>query len=382
MGDWVWANLARGTARKWAAGAILGGVGLCLVAWGYSSSGGLFPVASATAQETASQTETTPKPTWAASATGRIEPKDGEVRIGTQVAGQVDAVFVKMNNRVVAGDLLVRIDDTEARTKRAAADVEVLVRKRERDDDTEPVPPLAEERRKAEDALSDAERSLHQARMGFDAAVEQMSKGQGTPEAVTEARARMTATEAEVATQRAALAELFAKPDMPLPTRLEASLSQSRADLALAETAVERSRVHAPFDGTVLSLQVKTGELVAPSPELVLLSMGDLTSLRVRAEVEERDIIKVRVGQKIVVRADAFPDRDFSGQVTEVAQALAPPRLTARGPRRPNDVEVLEVVAILDGMPPLLTGMRVDVFFVGDAVVSESAVDRPSVPAN
>jgi HlyD family secretion protein len=49
--------------------------------------------------------------------------------------------------------------------------------------------------------------------------------------------------------------------------------------------------------------------------------------------------------------------------VSSVAQSLSTPRIATRGPRRPNDVEVLEAVIDLDGLPPLLTGMRVDVFF-------------------
>jgi len=97
----------------------------------------------------------------------------------------------------------------------------------------------------------------------------------------------------------------------------------------------------------------------------------------VRAEVEERDAMKVRVGQRVVVRADAFPDRDFEGKVTSIASALAAPRINTRGPRRPNDVEVLEVQASIDGDPPLLTGMRVDVFFRSETAVSAA----PAKPA-
>ncbi len=86
-------------------------------------------------------------------------------------------------------------------------------------------------------------------------------------------------------------------------------------------------------------------------------------SLRVRAEVEERDAAKITVGQKVVVKADAFPDKQFEGSVTSISQSLGSPRIATRGPRRPNDVEVVEVMVGLDGNPPLFTGMRVDVFF-------------------
>ncbi len=65
-----------------------------------------------------------------------------------------------------------------------------------------------------------------------------------------------------------------------------------------------------------------------------------------------------------------IPTKDFEGVVTEISQALGPPRITNRGPRRPNDVEVLEVLISLDGNPPLLTGMRVDAFFRNDTQAS------------
>ena len=81
-----------------------------------------------------------------------------------------------------------------------------------------------------------------------------------------------------------------------------------------------------------------------------------------RAEFEERDIGKVRIGQIAIVRSDAFPGQDFEGKVTSLAQALGPSRLGQRGPRRPTDVDVLEVIIDLAGQPPLLPGMRVDVF--------------------
>ena len=85
-----------------------------------------------------------------------------------------------------------------------------------------------------------------------------------------------------------------------------------------------------------------------------------------RAEVEEREAAKIRVGQRVVVRADAYPDRISRARVTSIAESLGSPRIVARGPRRPNDVEVLEGWSALDGLPPLLTGMRVDVFFKAD----------------
>jgi len=312
---------------------------------------------------------TAPKPLWAASATGRIEPRDGEVRISALSPGKVVEVPAKANDRVGKGDMLVRIDDEDLLTRVQAAVSEENVRKRERDE--EPAQGLALERRKAEDTVADAERVFFRARLAVDQAVANWRSGNGKEQDVVEARTRQAAAENAVAVEKGVLNRLLGKKDLPLPTRLESSLQTARAELLLAESAVDRAHVRAPFAGTVLNVFAKVGETVAASPEQPLVQFGDLTGLRVRAEVEERDAAKVRVGQKVVVRADAYPDKEFSGEVTSIAQTLAAPRITTRGPRRPNDVEVLEVQAALDGTPPLLTGMRVDVFFKLDTTAAK-----------
>lgn len=301
------------------------------------------------------------RPLWAASATGRIEPKGGEARITTQVAGKVLEVPVATGDKVKRGDLLVRLDDEDARQKMASAEAEAGVRERERDE--EPAEGLAQERREAEDSLAAAERALFRAKLALDEAAAAARNGRGTAEDVEAARQKMAAAEESVASNRAALERLEANQKMPLPTRLESSLQSARADLRLAESAVEKTRIRAPFDGTVLNVAARTGEVVAPSPEAPLTLLGDLGGLRVKAEVEERDALKVSLGQKVVVRADALQDREFEGTVTQIAKSLGTPRIAPRGPRRPNDVEVLEVIATLDGNPPLVPGMRVDVFF-------------------
>lgn len=336
------------------------------------------PAATATAQQapaqgSASLPATSVRAQWAASATGRIEPKDGELRLAAPVPGRIIDVLVKANQQVPKGALLVRLDDEDALLKVAAANSETDVRKRERDE--EQAQGLALERRKAEDAVADAERALFKAKMGFDAATMAAAKGGngGGGEEARALRVKITQAEERVAQEKAALASVNAKPGMPLPTRLESSLQVSRDDTLSAEAAVEKLRLRAPYEGTVLAVNAKVGELSQPSAETALITFGDLTGLRVRAEVEERDAGKVRVGQKVVVRADAYPAREFEGEVTSVSQSLSPPRIAARGPRRPSDVEVLEVLANLDGNPPLLSGMRVDVYFKLDKSAEANA---------
>ncbi|HYD15503.1 MAG TPA: efflux RND transporter periplasmic adaptor subunit [Hyphomicrobium sp.] len=300
------------------------------------------------------------RPVWAASATGRVEPKDGEVRLPSQVPGQIVEVIAQANDQVMAGDILVKLDSDDLMPKLAAAESEAEVRIRERDE--EPVTGVALERRQAEDALNDADRARFRAQMDYDKAYEQSKQG-GDANAITAVRDKLTAAQKKATDAQAKLDAVLAKPGVPLPTRLESALWVARTDVAQVENAIERTRVRAPQNGTVLNVWAKVGEMAQPSTEAPLVLFGDISSLRVRAEVEERDVTKIRVGQRVVVRADAFPDKDFEGVVTQLAPALGSPSITSRGPRRPNDVEVLEVKIALDGTPPLLTGMRVDAFF-------------------
>jgi HlyD family secretion protein len=311
---------------------------------------------------------------WAASATGRVEPKDGEIRITAQSPGKIIEVIATTNDRVSAGDLLVLLDDDDLQAKLTSATAEALVREREREDEVVKGLPL--ERRIAEDNSSASDRALFRARIALDDAQRTAKSGQGSADAVNAAREKLAAAEKKANADRETLDKVSAKDGMPLPTRLESALTQARADISQIETALEKTRIRAPADGTVLNVWAKAGETAAPSPDAALVLFGDISSLRVRAEVEERDVVKIRLGQRAVIRVDAFPDRDFEGVVTQLAPALGPPRITTRGPRRPNDVEVLEVLISLDGLPPLLTGMRVDAFFRADSAAG--ATSQPS----
>jgi HlyD family secretion protein len=314
----------------------------------------------------------TAKPEWAASAPGRVEPSDGEVRIGAQVPGRIAEVLVAANDKVALGDLLVRLEDDDLLPRIHAVATEVAVRKRERDS-AEAVGKPAQERRSAEDALANAERQLGQARDEQDRITKQRRRGTATDADVDKAREAADKARESVAQARDGLRKALAAEGLPPPTRPEAALTAARADLQLAEAALEKTRIRAASAGTVLQVNAKPGEIIAPSPEAAVLVMGNLSSLRVRAELEERDLGKLRIGQAAIVRSDAFPGKDFEGKVTFLAQSLGPQRLGQRGPRKPTDVDVLEVLIELSGKPPLLPGMRVDVFVRNDATALPGA---------
>jgi HlyD family secretion protein len=302
-----------------------------------------------------------PDPAWIAAAPGRIEPRSGQIRIGAAIPGRVTWIAARLNDKVAEGEVLVRLDDKEARARLVAAEAEAAARKRERD--AQPATSGREDVRKAEDAMFTAERALTSARFELDDAITIDRKAQASPRVLADARRRFTDAGDKLRRERAQFAIAQAKASVPAPNRLEAAVIAARADVSLAEIALERTRIRAPIAGTVLQMNAKTGEMVAPSAELALAVIGDMTLVRARAEVDESDVSKIKTGQKVFVRTNAYPGREFEGKVVQLAPSLALPRMGSRGARRSTDVEVMEVVIELDGSGPLLPGMRADVFF-------------------
>jgi len=325
---------------------------------------------SAKADTSAKKTATSSKSAWAASAPGRVEPSGGEVRITATAPGRIAEVLVSLNDRVAAGDLMVRLDDDELIGRVNSALAEVAIRKRDRDN-TE-VSGRAQERRSAEDGVASAERQLVQAREEADRLVKGRRAGSGSEADLDKARDAVSKAKDRLEQTRATLRKVQSADNLPAPTRPEAALVAARADLSQADAALERTRIRAAAAGTVLLVNAKTGETATPSPETALV-VGNLSSLQVRAEIEERDIGKVRVGLTAIVRSDAFPGKDFEGKIASLAQTLGSSRLGQRGPRKPTDVDVLEVLIDMVGQPPLMPGMRVDVFLRPEATAGPAS---------
>jgi HlyD family secretion protein len=161
---------------------------------------------------------TTPAPQWAASATGRVEPKDGEIRISSQLPGRIVEVLAKTNDRVQSGDLLARLDDQEYYFKIAAAAAETGVREREREDEV--ATGLAQQRREAEDTVAKAERAVYVAREAFDAMLRAMKKGKASGADTAKAHEAVETAKAALDQSRAALNTVRASDKMPLETRM------------------------------------------------------------------------------------------------------------------------------------------------------------------
>ena len=103
----------------------------------------------------------------------------------------------------------------------------------------------------------------------------------------------------------------------------EAALRQAEAALREAEVALERTELPSPLAGTVGMVEVRENELVAPGQPLV--TIGDLTTLRVETtDLDEIDVARVQVGQDVDVTFDALPDQVFAGRVKRISPMAEP----------------------------------------------------------
>ncbi len=230
------------------------------------------PASAASRPATATAQAASPAATWAAAAPGRTEPAGGEIRVSSGAPGRIAEVLVGVNDKVMAGDLLVRLDDGDLEARVAAAEAEVNVRRRERDGETVGQP--ARDRRTAEDAVASAERLLAQNRGEFDRWLRARKAGTASAADVDKARETVKTAADRLDQAKASLRKQSTNTGLPLQTRLEAGIAAARAELSLADAALERARVRAPRSGTILQVYATAGETAAPSLENILVVHG------------------------------------------------------------------------------------------------------------
>ena len=163
--------------------------------------------------------------------------------------------------------------------------------------------------------------------------------------------------------QRADLHKLEADPTTPLPTQAEGQVNVARAELRAAQTSIEKLTIRAPISGTILQVNGKPGEMASPSAPQPLVLLGDVSALRVRAELDERDFGEIKIGQSVSVRPEAFQGHELPGSVSSIAPIVEPSRTGTRGQRDEADINVVEVLIELADPGPLAVGMKVNAYF-------------------
>ena len=105
--------------------------------------------------------------------------------------------------------------------------------------------------------------------------------------------------------------------------RAVASVSADSATIRAAAAALENTNIRAPFDGTVLTKNADVGEIVAPfgsasSARAAVVSIADMSSLEVEADVSESNIQRIKPGQPCEIVLDAYPDTRYPGAVSKI----------------------------------------------------------------
>jgi HlyD family secretion protein len=347
-------------------GAIIA-VGLCLIGIGaaiaVTSPDKIDVFRGMTGANAQANTQPSEKPAekrWLAVAPGRVEPPSGMIKVAAPTMGVVSKVLVKVNDTVFGGEPLVLLNDDEIQSRYLAAEAQAGMRKRLRDE--QQATGKAADRRRAEDAVADAETAVFDAQMAADKAAIIWRAGSGSTDNLTNARSGLARAQDELAKRQAQLRAGSA--DAPLPTPLEAQVASARGDLAFARVNLEKLRIRAPVDGTVLQININPGELATPTSLQPLLMIANLTTLNVRAELDERDLAGIKIGQPATIRAAAYPGKEFTGSVSSIAPLVEPSRLGARAQQgNRSDVDVVEVLVRLSQPGPLTAGMKVDVYF-------------------
>lgn len=141
-------------------------------------------------------------------------------------------------------------------------------------------------------------------------------------------------------------------------------VEMARARIRLAEASVRRldalideSTIVAPIDGVVTARHVDAGETVEVAAAIV--TIVDLSRLRIEAEVDELDIPRVSLGAGVEVAAEGYAAR-WPGSVEELPDAVTGRRMRPEDPGRPIDARVLPVKVALSAATPLKLGQRVD----------------------
>ena len=228
---------------------------------------------------------------------GRVLERS-KASLGSPVTGTVAAVLFEEGDRVRSGQLLVRLDDDEAR---AALD-EARARLDQVSGSGRGI--AAEELRQAtlrlEQAERDLERLLALRRDGFVSARDEddaRSARDLAASAVSSAREKVRGLAAGGAEERAA-----------------------RAAVASTAARLEHRRVVAPGPGVVLVRSVEPGDVVSAGKVLLTLALEHET--RLLAQPDEKNLPSLRVGQKARATADAFPDRAFDAEVISIAPGI------------------------------------------------------------
>ncbi|MCE2913955.1 MAG: efflux RND transporter periplasmic adaptor subunit [Rubrivivax sp.] len=257
---------------------------------------------------------------FAASAKGRIDVEGGLVRLAAQREGVIERVLVEEGDRVVRGQLLAVVSDAPSQRS-------LDVARAETDQARSQLPPLSLR-------LGSAERELKR--------LQPMAGDSVSEQELDVARDQVALLQAELAAAQAAV-----------------RLSERREQVALEE--IEQRRVRAPMAGTIVRRSARPGDGVSIATVTPLFLFAPDAPFIVRADVEERWLQQLRIGQAAQVELESEEGKSIPAKILRIAPVVGQ-RPAGDDPAERQDVRVAEVVLGLE-VDSLRIGQRVIVRF-------------------
>jgi HlyD family secretion protein len=274
------------------------------------------------------------------SSTGEIKPKE-YVEIQAEIAGVITAVYVKEGDVVQRGDLLLRIDplqtEADARAQRSAVDIamseaanqqaQISLQETNVDRDRANLDVAEAELVRAESSAEIAEATFKRKQELFEQNLISRDEYDAAKNELLTAKTQVLTSRARVEQAKAQLAVTRVQLEQSKTSYKSAQfrVDQNKAFLARNEDLLAKTVIRSPLTGVITKLNVEKGERAVPgtlnSPQATLMEIADLSVIEAEVQVDETDIVNVKVGQDAEIKVDALRDKVLKGRVTEVGNS-------------------------------------------------------------
>jgi HlyD family secretion protein len=248
------------------------------------------------------------------STNGKVEPiRNFEAH--SPAATTVKRLLVKEGDHVQQGQLLLQLDDADLRSQAARAQAEIKAAQAEQSELK--TGGTREEMLTLDSQLAKARTALHTSQRNLEALRRLQQQGAASAGEVKQAEDNVERAQADHTLLQQKQKDRYSQPEV---AKVQAQTTEAQAAYDAAEDALRKSSVRAPFDGIVYAVPVKQGAYVQTGD--LLLQEGDLSKMLVRTFVDEPDIGRLAIGQKIEVTWDALPSRIWNGTVSTVPSTV------------------------------------------------------------
>ncbi|PYU11860.1 MAG: hypothetical protein DMG37_15200 [Acidobacteria bacterium] len=294
---------------------------------------------------------------------GRVEGASETTQVGGAADGILKAVYVKEGQLVKRGTLLGEIacDELQASLQTALAEADAARQAKAR-----LMRGAREEERKiASDKTAAARATYEEAKSRLEMQRALYEKQQISRSAYDQAVRDRDVADANLKAATRTEELLAAPPLQEDAARADADVAAAEGRVKTVQERIGKCSIQAPIDGTVLRVYARRGESFSTVTPRPLFSLADTSTRHIKAEIDERDVDKVSVGQRVVIQADALDGKKLTGSVASVSDMMGRKSISTGDPADKSDRDVLEAVIDLeDNSRPLPIGLRVTVQFL------------------